>query len=341
LTTQEILELDDNQIIEFTDIEYREDSWIYLFIGTQGQGKSLAASYFVDKIRRKTERKVFYFPASLKLRNATLINITQLATFAELPPDDDNPSEIDNGILLIDEIHLIMNKYRSNTWGNRMVQAFLSQIRKRGVIVFSTTNSPNQLDESFVERVNFHGKCLKYNDKRCKDESIKAGLPKVMHLTACKDSIHIRMTDTQGFFGRSHRHFDGRKRKWVHIPKAINYYRGLYNTDATVSAIEISQLSRENIESAAETAKTGNDYGDFLIKMQQEIIPALVHAGGKMLYPAAFKGTLLEQWELDVSVERIGHACTDLGLESKRGAKGKRYILPEPERLELFVAGVG
>ena len=54
-----------------------------------------------------------------------------------------------------------------------------------------------------------------------------------------------------------------------------------------------------------------------------------------------FVATLKEQFSLDISKERIGKACRELGLENKRGSQGARYKLPTKEKLSLFVSGVG
>ncbi len=329
----------DIEALEFTDIPFREDSWVTLFIGPRGSGKSLTAAHFVNIIAKRKNRKVFYFPASLRLTIGEPISISELATFAEL--DTDEPTKIDGAIVYIDEIHLVMNKFRTNTWGNRMVQAFLSQIRKRGCDLYGTTNSPNQVDEALIETVDFHGVCKKYTDMRCKTASIAANLDGIRHLVDCKDAINIRMADTQRRFGKSRRYMDGVRRKWITITGIVNKYGKLYNTDAVVSAIEISQLSKDSIKDAAETAKTGHDFSAFVVQMQQEIIPAIVEAGGEWLHPNMFVATLKEQFSLDISKERIGKACRELGLENKRGSQGARYKLPTKEKLSLFVSGVG
>lgn len=327
------------EINEFTDIPFREDSYIILFIGERGMGKSLSCAYYVSRNAEKSNRKVFYFPQSLKLSVGEPITIKELATFAEL--ESDEPTRIDGSIIYVDEVHLVMNKYRSNTWGNRMVTAFLTQIRKRGCDFYATTNSPNQLDEALIDAIDFHGVCKKWTDKRCVEYSKLAGLEKPRHLADCKDTVRIRMADTKNKFGKSRRYADGIKRKHVTLHRVVNLYKGLYNTDATVSAIEISQLSKDTIIEASETAKTGTDFTDFVIVMQQQIIPAIVQAGGEFIYPNAFVKTLKEQFGIDASKERIGRACSELGLESKRGSKGSRYLLPKAEKLDLFVSGVG
>ncbi len=329
----------DFQVMEFSDIELREDSWVYLYVGARGEGKSFSCAYSIHKSIEKNPRPVFYFPANLRLVDGEPIDITELATFAEM--DTDEPSKIDDAIVYIDEIHLIMSKYRANSWGNRMVHGFISQLRKRGCDLYGTTNSPNQLDEALLDAVDFHGVCKKFSDPECKTQSKKAGLEKTMHLINCRDTVKIRWADTQRRFGRSRRYRDGMKRKFATLHGLIKWYGKLYNTDATVSAIEISQLSKDSIVDAAETAKTGTDYGSFITQMQMEIIPSVVEAGGEWIYPNAFVETLKEQFNIVVTKERIGRACKDLGLEGKRGSQGSRYRLPEKDKLELFVSGVG
>ena len=332
-------QIDAFEAFEFSDVRFREDSFVILLIGERGQGKSISAAHYTERGHRKLDRKVFYFPDSLRLSYGEPLSISELVTFAEL--DTDEPTKFDGAILYLDEIHVLMSKYRANSWGNRMIQVFLSQIRKRGCDLFGTTNSPNQLDEALIDAVDFHGMCKKWTDPSCKKASAEMGIDPPRHLKNCRDKVTIRWADTKKRFGRSRKYRDGVKRKFAHIHGLVNKYGRLYNTDAVASAIEISQLSKESIVDAAESAKTGNEYEAFVVLMQTEIIPSLVEAGGEWIYPNVFSSTIESQWNIKASKERIGKACSDLGLEKKRGSGGTRYKLPDAEKLSLFLSGVG
>ena len=329
--------------LEFTDIPILRECIILLFIGERGNGKSLVASYLAAKAVKNSggKRKCYYFPASLNLSFGEPISLDELTTFAELDDEDVQSTKLDGSILLIDEIHVLMNKYRSSSWGNRIVQAFLSMMRKKGCDLIATTNSPQMLDEAFVDQIDYHAPCKKYNDKRCYERSKAAGIYPARHLKDCRDTVRFRLSDTKKKHGRSRKYADGVMRKWVTVHRIVNYYRTLYNTFAKVSSLEIASLSKAGIQEATETAKTGATYSDFMSLMRREIIPSLVEAGAEWIYPAPFVETLKEQWEIDASKERIGKACKDLGLEGKRGAQGSRYKLPDKDRLEYFVSGVG
>lgn len=322
--------------LRFTKQKIRRKSYIIGLFGDRGSGKGIAGSYLALKSQKATPgRKVFYFPESFEYKYGEALKLDTLLAFAETPVRKGVEIEtpLDESILLIDEAHILGTKYRSASWTNRTISAMFTQIRKKGVSLIYMTNSPNQLDESYAEQTDFHAFCKYWTDPNCEKEG------KGYHLKSCRDNIVMRFVDTQGRYGKSPYFLDGKHRFYKWLPKVINYF-DLYNTDALVSPVEIASIGKEGIVSASETARTGVDFDDFKKRLRTELIPQLVKQGAEMIYVEGLAEFIKDQLELEVSPERIGKACRDLGLESKRSNKGRGYILPSVDDIDNWVYGI-
>ena len=322
--------------LRFTKQRIRRKSFIVGLFGDRGSGKGIAGAYLAWRAQKADkDKKVFYFPESFEYKYGEALKLDMLLAFAETPvmKGEEIDTPLDDSILLIDEAHILGTKYRSASWTNRTISAMFTQIRKKGVSLIYMTNSPNQLDESYAEQTDFHAFCKYWTDPKCGETG------KGFHLKECRDNVVMRFVDTQGRYGKSPYFLDGKHRFYKWLPRVINYF-DLYNTDALVSPVEIASIGKDGIVSASETAKTGVNYDEFKTRLRKELIPQLVKQGAEMIYVEGLSDFIKDQLGITVSPERIGKACRDLGLESKRSNKGRGYILPDIENIDDWVFGI-
>lgn len=331
------------------------------FFGPKGSGKSAAMAYYAEKGRKREGRRVFYFPERYRFHDGTALRYEDLVTLAEMDPEDESGhlSEITNSIVLLDEFQQIFSKYRSSTYANRAVASFLQQIRKRGVTLFFTSNDPDGIDEAATIQTDEHAFCKYYPDPRCEVEG------EGWHLVGCRDWIRLRFVDTHGRHGRDPRYFDGRKRRVKVIRNAITI-ASYYNTFASISSQEVSQMNAQAVQTAYEVARSGIREDELERFFRVFIIPWLItEKGAREILPATFLDQVIPtitresfvddetgedqlaseglghiRLPLDISVQRLGKILQALGLQKKRGSGGYRYQLPEEGDLADWQSGI-
>jgi len=317
-------------IPEFSDIEVITDARVTAIFGEKGSGKSALMAWLLEGSRLRHNRQIFYFPKKYAFHIGKPLEIEDLASLSD---------EFNHAAIGIDEWQQVFNKFRSATYANRTIAAWLQQIRKRGIELIITSNDPNQIDEAFLDQVTLHIWCSMYEDKRCKQYKY--------HLKDCRDSLSFRVVDTHTRHGKTSLYWDGRKRKTYRLRRAIRLYK-LYDTFATVDNLEIAGQSKEAIMENYEDSKSNMSYKEFVNLMAVSIIPNLVDRGVSILYPEKFSESLAENQADDgnpdpiiASAGRIGRACKSLGLISKRGSGGNAWILPDVDEIGRWMSGMG
>lgn len=327
---------------EFSDVEVAPDARIVGFFGGKGSGKSLMAAIIAEGTRVRENRRVFFWPASYKFHAGQPIELETLYTM-----DSNDTHEYDNTIFLIDEFQRFFSKYASSTYRNQTTASFLQQVRKRGIYLFYTTNEPTALDESAPNQTDLHFWCLKHLiDKRCKLFRY--------HLKDCHDSVVYRLVDTTGKFGPSFQHWDKKRRGTFIMRRVIRFYR-LYNTYASVSALEIAQMTKDKVMGAYENRNASMTQEQLENMLLDRIIPHCVKGlGWKTIYPKQFAEyletleeeipgpdgeTITQNMGIKVSAKMLGGALRNIGLRTKRSSAGMQFELPSEDELESWQSG--
>lgn len=298
--------------------------------GKKGSGKSLLAAYLAEsqwRLRGK-RGKILYFPDSYSHVHGEAITLAEMAIGSD---------RMNNSIMIWDEAQIILNKFRSSSVANRALIAFLTQVRKRGVFLYYTSNAPKQLDRALNEQTDLHAYCRLFTDPRCRRFRSPAG--GLRHLIDCRDFMTMNWVDTQGSSGFNPAVKDGRLRKPEKLLNLVQYYR-LYNTLAQVSQDEIDAVTREALADARETVETGMSFDDFLEQMREMIVYVVQKYKSPRLIVSTFAKTIKEDLNVDVSTTRVGMACQALGLKRHRMAQGNWYEMPDPDTLHLWRRGL-
>lgn len=128
---------------------------IHLVIGRQGSGKTL---YLVKKAYE-------YYKQGYTIYSNVHLNFP----YKKLKYNDIIDCKLENGVVIIDEIHLLLSARNSMSKINREIcDSFLSMVRKKGLIVYGTTQTERKVDIRFREEKDFFYICRKYafiNDK--------------------------------------------------------------------------------------------------------------------------------------------------------------------------------
>jgi hypothetical protein len=149
----------------------------------------------------------------------------------------------------------------------------------------------------------------------------------------------MRITDTQGKYGRTTAHADGRKRFYRRITRALHTY-SWFNTGAILSAMEVASMTKSRMMEAHENKDAGMSYARFVIELKDSIIPQMVNQGISIVYPRQFSETLKKDLDIVATADRIGRALKELGCQSKRQSAGMVYMLPSKKDLENWKAGM-
>ena len=317
-------------IPEFSDIEVITEARVTSIFGEKGSGKSALMAWLLEGARLRHNRPVYYFPEKYAFHEGKPLQIEDLASLNE---------KFNRAAIGIDEFQQVFNKFRSATYGNRTIASWLQQVRKRGIELIVTSNSPDQIDEAFLDQVTLHIWCSLYEDPRCKEYKY--------HLKDCRDTLSFRVVDTHARHGKTSMYWDGRRRKTYRLKRAIRLYK-LYNTFATVDNLEIAGQSKEAIMEGYEDNQSNLTYKEFVNMMANSIIPNLVDRGIEVIYPEKFSESLKDNVDDDgkpdpiiASSGRIGRACKALGLIAKRGSGGNAWHLPTADGLQGWMSGMG
>lgn len=104
----------------------------YLAIGKQGSGKTVMITKLCMDNYNK-DRKVY---SNYKLFKIPYEHITLEILLDKL---DHDPTSLNDSIILLDEIHIYLDSLDFMRKNNRRLQTFFSQLRKRNILLFGTT----------------------------------------------------------------------------------------------------------------------------------------------------------------------------------------------------------
>ena len=291
------------------------DSFCFMFFGKRGSGKSAAMAKF-GKDEAMMGKKVWYWPPDFSFKYGQPIQALELYS---LPP------WLKNGVVLIDEIQVLMNRMRTVSTANQFGGAMLQQLRKRGLNIYGTSNQPGRIDNTVALQTNIHYECEKVEDRRCKERGY--------HGSDCTDHIILRFTDTNGDMGYDHRWKDGRKRG-ISVLWRIRDVYSIYNTQAIADMTEVIGITKDAVLGAKEDAKAGMSTEAIKKALWSEWIPWLVGQGRTTLTPGAFAMAVNEQEGLNISAVQMGRALNELGLGSTVASNGRRTLrLPPADKL--------
>lgn len=313
--------------LEFSDVEIMPEGMIIAIYGIKGSAKSCVGAVLLEGARLRENRPIFYFPESYRFHAGTALEIQDLINGHE---------KLRGAIVLVDEWQRLMNKYMAASLANQNIAGLLEQIRKLGIVLIVTSNNEGMIDlDAFDPHVDLRLDTVKLRDERCY-ELQKRGAR--FHLKDCTDSAIVTVTDVTGKHGRSRHHWDGKKRfVWI-VRRLIDYYK-IYNTYATVNAMEIRAMDADAVRQSHDDAESGMPFDQFLNMIATDFIPLLVSEGAVELVIYPFTKWLADRG-VTASADRIIKACKTIGLMPVRGSGGNRFKLPPQEEMAGWLSGV-
>jgi len=105
----------------------------YLAIGKQGSGKTALITKLCTEQYNKEKRPIFSNYSLFKLPYKKI----DLDTLLDML--DQDPNSLNDSIILLDEIHIYLDSLDFMRKNNRRLQIFFSQLRKRNILLYATT----------------------------------------------------------------------------------------------------------------------------------------------------------------------------------------------------------
>ena len=121
---------------------------IIAITGNMGSGKTLLATAFAEHYRT-TQKSNIYANYGLNI-SYTPLRMQDIA---------DCEFDFSNSVLIIDEIHLFMDSRQSSTKKNRIISYFITQSRKRNIVLIYTTQQSHQIDKRLRSNTDYFIKC--------------------------------------------------------------------------------------------------------------------------------------------------------------------------------------
>lgn len=122
---------------------------IHLILGRQGSGKTL---FIVKKAYDAYKAgKIIYSNVHLKF------------PYKKLNYKDVINCRLENAVVILDEIHQLLPARNSTSRRNREIcDSFLSMVRKKGLEIYGTTQTPRKVDIRFREEADYWYMCRKF-----------------------------------------------------------------------------------------------------------------------------------------------------------------------------------
>jgi len=141
---------------------------LHLILGNQGAGKTLCA----------IAQAFIYYKKGYKIYS----NVHLRFPYSKIKYKDIIECKYEKAFILIDEIHQLLPARNSLSKTSRKIcDSFLSMIRKKGIELYGTTQTPRKVDVRYREEVNFITTCSKYaflNKKWVKtDKELNSDIP--------------------------------------------------------------------------------------------------------------------------------------------------------------------
>lgn len=333
-------------------IEALPNSTIMALFGSKGSGKSLgAAAIALENYLEGVP--VYYNPRGLLKFPPMEGGICEFASLRDIIL---RAEHLRFCVIVLDELQVNLSKFRTSTRASVLIRGVIQQVRKLGMDIVVTSNSPSQIDSAFAEQLDFHATCSGH-------------LPPEDPLNC----INLMWTDTQGKYGRANarmfqgRAMDTRLRHGQILENASAMFK-YYDHSVQVDPLEVMGLTAEQISLAKEEQDLGLTVAELRTFLRDTVIPNLVvNSGAETLVPTAAVETIANIYDrgydhmeccrgisgqevsehgckqgtrlpMIISPVLLGRTLADLGL-SRRG-RANAYILPPPEDLDRFRAGI-
>ena len=122
---------------------------LHLILGEQGAGKTLCA----------IAQAFIYYKKGYKIYS----NVHLRFPYTKIKYKDIIACKYENAFILIDEIHQLLPARNSMSKTSRLItDSFLSMIRKKGIELYGTTQTPRKVDVRYREEVNYITTCSKF-----------------------------------------------------------------------------------------------------------------------------------------------------------------------------------
>lgn len=306
---------DEESLVRKVRLPIEKKTHCIMLFGKRGSGKSAAMAGF-GKSEAQAGRNVWYWPPDYRFRYGTPIDAQTLYSL---------PEWLNNGVILIDEIQVLMNRARTVSTANLMGAAMLQQMRKRGLDIIGTSNSPMRLDSAVSQQTTMHAYCEKFDDPRC----VQYG----EHIPDCRDAVKMNFVDTNMEHGADYRHWDGRKR-WTIWHFRLRKIYPIYNTGAIADIGEVISMTKDQIVGDRSDEKAGMSAPDLVEALRKTWVPWMVNDRKvSTVAVASFTAMINETQGLKLDPGRVGKALRDLGLPSRSNGKSRLVHLPPADRL--------
>jgi hypothetical protein len=144
-------------------MDYRRDSYIILFEGRRGAGKTTLMSYMISMALAEGRKVYSNYPVEFMLRTIDKYGKSYIKKVSTDPLDFEKLLLFDdiyqNAIIAIDEAPEVISNMASMSWRNRLIGAFTRQIRKLNVSVFLAAQDFQLIDKSIRWQVDTIVKC--------------------------------------------------------------------------------------------------------------------------------------------------------------------------------------
>lgn len=122
---------------------------IHLVIGRQGSGKTLLL------VRKAYE----FYKKGYKIYS----NVHLKFPYKKLDYNDIINCKLENGLVILDEVHLLLSSRNSMSKRNREIcDSFLSMVRKKNLTIYGSTQTERKVDIRFREEKDYIHICNKY-----------------------------------------------------------------------------------------------------------------------------------------------------------------------------------
>ena len=123
-------------------------------VGKLGQGKTLLATYLVYLMKKRNKNLKIYSNYNLNFKHQK-ISFNDLLTYKE-------NKELDNAVIVLDEFHIFLDSRGSGAnKKNKIITYFITQTRKRNVILIYTTQKLHMVDKRLRDLTDYLIKCEK------------------------------------------------------------------------------------------------------------------------------------------------------------------------------------
>ena len=288
---------------KLTPLPVGAQSLVIGLVGRRGSGKSLVAAWLAYE-RHRAGGKVLFTPSGF-LRFGTPLDLEELVTLDE---------ELQGALVVLDEVHLLLDRRNTMSFASRMLSTWLVQVRKRRCSVIWTTQSGRDIDRRLEFQTDVHGHCESFRDGK---------------------TVTVEFVDTQGRWSPGidrvpSRYWDSARKRQYRILRRADSVWPLFDTLAVGDLADILGLTRERITDALHgSADTVGE--DAVISLIYE----LSTAGKSAVQPGEMSG-LLRRQGIEAKPPQVGALLGTLGLEKTRTKLGASYLLPEPGDLDAW-----